>query len=251
MMGVEKVKYLSNWVFLLAVAFFLLQSSAIAQYSGNDQDTFKYGSKVWADDPDEGHALSPFYIGPEFAFIDRNDNGIIQPEDPVYIHIDPTVSKVSENDLRITRFDDFPPGSKVEAGDSDYGVEIKKFGTGRYPAAELRYFDVDGDKAYSINDPVYLDLNPGSVSAGDIRITGYPLLTGVNGYLAGTRVSDSEGDSDKPTSTLPGMLSFYNADGNINNGGWAIYSTADVIYIDTQYPFYSITPNDIRMSCMC
>src|SRR5512136_54789 len=133
MMGVEKVKYLSNWVFLLALAFFLPQSSAIAQDSGNDQDTFQYGSKVLSYDIDEGHALSPFYIGPEFAFVDLNNNGIIEPNEPVYIHIDPTVSKVSENDLRITPYGGFQAGSKVEGDDPDHGKEIKKFGTGRYP----------------------------------------------------------------------------------------------------------------------
>jgi hypothetical protein len=236
------MKYLSRWVFLLMAAFILLSSSAVSQ------DALKYGSKVLPHDIDEGQALSPFYIGPEFAFVDLNNNGIIEPEEPAYLHIDPAVSRVSENDVRITPFGDsaegifFSAGSKVKATDPDHGKELKKFGTGRFPAAELRYFDVNGDKAYSIEDPVYLDLNPGTVSAGDVRITGY------KEYAAGTRVSDSDQDSDKPTSTLPGMLSFYNTDGNINNGGWAIYSAADTIYVDTQYPFYSVTPNDIRMS---
>jgi hypothetical protein len=236
------MKYLSRWGFLLMAVFILLSSLTVAQ------DTFKYGSKVLSHDIDEGQALSPFYIGPEFAFVDLNNNGIIEPEEPVYIHIDPAVSRVSENDVRITRFGDvtevnlFSAGSKVKATDPDHGKELKKFGTGHFPAAELRYFDVDGDKGYSIEDPVYLDLNPGTVSEVDVRITGY------KEYAAGSRVRDSDQDSDKPTSTLPGMLSFYNADGNINNGGWAIYSAADTIYVDTQYPFYSVTPNDIRMS---
>lgn len=236
------MKYLSEWIFLLAMVFILLPSTAIAQDPTIIQDTLNYGSKVVPHDVDEGQALSPFYIGPEFAFVDLNNNGIIEPEEPVYIHIDPTVSRVSENDVRITRFGYYSPGSKVMATDPDHGKELKKFGAGRFPAAELRYFDVDGDKAYSIEDPVYLDLTPGFVSAGDVRITGY------KEYAAGSRVRDSDADSDKPTSTLPGMLSFYNTDGNINNGGWAIYSAADRIYVDTQYPFYSVTPNDIRMS---
>ena len=236
------MRYLSEWVLLLAMVFILLSSSAIAQDSTAIQESLNYGAKVAPQDIDEGQALSPFYIGPEFAFVDLNNNGIIEPEEPVYVHIDPTISRVSENDVRITPFGYFSPGSKVEATDPDHGKEIKKFGIGRFPAAELRYFDVDGDKAYSIQDPVYLDLNPGFVTAGDVRITGY------ESYAAGTRVRDSDQDSDKPTLTLPGMLSFYNTDGNINNGGWAIYSSDDRIYVDTQYPFYSVTPNDIRMS---
>lgn len=206
----------------------------------------EYGSKVMLGDPDEAKSLSPFYAGPEFAFIDLNDNGIFEPTDPVYININSADGVVSENDVRVTPFGDFPPGSQVRAVDPDHDKTLIRFGTYRYPAAELRFFDMDGDKSYSIIDPVYIDLNPGIVSAGDIRITGYP-LDGPMIYPPGSRVRDSDMDSDKPTSTLPGMLSFYNANGNINNGGWGIYDTGDVIYMDTQYPFNTITVNDIRL----
>ena len=44
------------------------------------------------------------------------------------------------------------------------------------------------------------------------------------------------------------LISDSDYDGNINNGGWAIYGTGDIIYMDTQFPFNSITVNDIRMS---
>jgi hypothetical protein len=226
----------SRLLSLLLMVLFFFSISAVAQ------DVFGYGSKVLPHEMDEGRALSPFYVGPEFAFVDLNNNGIIEPDEPVYIHVDPSVSQVSENDVRITPFGDFSAGSKVNAVDPDHGKALRKFGSGRFPAAEIRYFDVDGDKGYSIQDPVYLDLNPGIVSAGDVRITGY------KDNAAGSRVRDSDADSDKPTSTLPGMLCFYNADGNINNGGWAIYSAGDMIYIDTQNPFYEITPNDVRLS---
>ena len=101
---------------------------------------------------------------------------------------------------------------------------------------------MNGDKAYSIDDPVYLEFNHGFVTAGDVRIVGY------DNCSPGSRVRDSDPDSNKPTSTLPGMLCFYNADGDINNAGWAIYGAEDSIYLDTQYPFYTVTLNDIRMS---
>lgn len=231
----------------ILVAFVILYvfSPAIAQ---------DYGSKVMEPDTDdESRALSPFYSGPEFAFIDLNNNGVFEPGDPVYINIYPADSVVSENDVRVTPFGDpaaYLAGTQVKATDTDHDKVLIRFGTYRFPPAELRFFDMSGDKAYSLDDPVYLDLNPGKVTAGDIRITGYPPAGfGPQGTLvAGSRVYDADPDSDKPTLTLPGMLSFYNANGNINNGGWAIYDACDLIYIDTQYPFNAVTVNDIRMS---
>jgi hypothetical protein len=227
---------------LLAVLFLMLSYPGIAQ---------EYGSKVLAGDEDESRALSPFFSGPEFAFIDLNNNGLFEPADPVYINMNPADCIVSENDVRVTSFENaalFPAGSQVRAADPDHDKALIRFGTYRYPAAELRYFDMDGDKAYSLNDPVYLDLDPGKVTAGDIRITGY--LEPIPGFDmdAGTRVRDADPDSDKMTITLPGMLSFYNTNGDINNGGWAIYNTGDLVYMDTQYPFNTVTVNDIRLS---
>jgi hypothetical protein len=149
---------------------------------------------------------------------------------------------VSQNDVRLTPFGIFAAGSQVKPTDPDHDKQLIRFGASRYPVAELRYFDVDGGKVYSLEDPVYLDINPGTVGAGDIRITSY------KDYPAGSRVRDSDVDSDKPTMTLPGMLCFYNANGNVNNGGWGFYDEGDVVYMDTQYPFYQVTVNDIRMS---
>lgn len=227
------------------VALLLLTSAAMAQV---------YGSKVITGDglDDEDHALSPFYASPEFAFIDLDDNGLFEPKDPVYININAADGVVSENDVRITPFPPTPPvefeaGTQVRAYDSDHDKKLVRFGTYRYPAAELRYFDMDGDKSYSIIDPVYLDLNPGVITAGDIRITGYPLDSALI-YPPGSRVRDSDSDSDKPTSTLPGLFSFYNTDGNINNAGYAIYGSGDRIYLDAQFPFNVVTVNDIRLS---
>lgn len=201
-----------------------------------------YGSKVLPYESDESQSVSPFYAGPIVAFVDAGIVGVFDPGDPVYLNIDPNDNLVSENDVRLTPFRELPAGSQVRIGDPDHGYKLIRFGTSGFPAAELRYFDVDGDKAYSLEDPVYLDLNPGLVNAGDIRITSY--LT----YTAGGRVRDSEVDSDKNTIILPGMFSFYNANGNVNNGGWAIYDVGDRVYMDTQYPFYKVTINDIRMT---
>jgi len=229
--------HISNCRFaFLALIFFVLACSAAAQ------EQLTYGSKVLPHDVDEGKALSQFYIGPEFVFVDGNLKRLFDDGDPVYIHFDPSSSTIDENDVRITPLGIFAAGSQVRLTDVDHGNTFMRFGTDFIPAAELRYFDVDGDRAYSQNDPVYLDLGPGRITAGDIRITSY------RDYPAGSRVRNSDSDSDKPTSTLPGMLSFYNYNGNINNRGWGIYDEGDIVYIDTQFPFNEITVNDVRIS---
>jgi hypothetical protein len=202
-----------------------------------------FGSKVQLQDPDCSQSLSPFSPVPKFAFIDLNNDGIPQPNEPIYAHLDPDSSKVEENDVRLTPFGGYPVGSQVTATDSDYRKDLKVFGTLAYPRApEIRYFDVDGDGAYSLSDPVYLQFNPRSIGAGDLRITSYI------GYEAGSRVLNSDEDSGKPTTILPGTLSFFNANGNINNIGDAIYDRGDVIYLDTQSPFYTVTINDVRLT---
>jgi hypothetical protein len=43
------------------------------------------------------------------------------------------------------------------------------------------------------------------------------------------------------------MLNFYNANGNINNGGFAIYDAGDLIYLDIP-PYLTVTINDVRLS---
>jgi hypothetical protein len=223
-------------------ALLMLVLALVASSASWAQEEMQYGSKVMWNDIDESGALSPFYMGPEFAFWDGGIRGVFDPEDPVYINIDPTDDEVSENDVRLAPFGELPAGSQVAKADNDIGQPLTKFGTGTTPRAELRFMDVNGDRAYSLNDPIYLNVVPGEINSNDVRITNY------QGYSAGSRVADSDLDNGLSTSTLPGMLSFFNANGNINNGGYAIYDRGDVVYMDTQYPFYLVTINDVRMS---
>lgn len=225
---------------LLIMVSILLVSMTIAQDGSGS--ILRFGSKVQMYDADESKALSRFCIDPEFAFYDGNTRGLFEPEDPVYIHINPRDSTVDVNDVRLTQFGSFPAGSQVGITDPDVGYPLSHFGIGGFQRAEVRYFDVNGNKAYSLDNPVYLNFNPGIVTSGDIRLTGYM------GYEAGSRVRDSDLDSGKPTALLPGILDFYNANGNINSGGFAIYDANDLVYLDTQYPFLIVTINDIRLS---
>jgi hypothetical protein len=219
----------------------LVLALAATSASGNG-DQLHYGSKVMVNDMDESRALSPFYMGPEFAFWDGGIVGVFDREDVVYINIDPTSDVVSENDIRLTPFGDLPAGSQVAKADNDIGKPLTKFGTATTPRAELRFLDTGGDRAYNLDDPIYLNVVPGEINSNDVRITNY------KGYPAGSRVNDTDLDNGLKTSTLPGMLSFFNTNGNINNGGYAIYDRGDIVYMDTQFPFYVVTINDVRMS---
>jgi len=181
-------------------------------------------------------------MGPEFAFWDGGIVGVFDRDDVVYINIDPTDDVVSENDIRLTPFGDLPAGSQVAKADNDIGKPLTKFGTATTPRAELRFLDAGGDRAYNLEDPIYLNVVPGEINPNDVRITNY------KGFSAGSRVKDDDPDNGLKTSTLPGMLSFFNTNGNINNGGYAIYDRGDIVYMDTQYPFYVVTINDVRLS---
>lgn len=205
-------------------------------------DEMQYGSKVMWNDVDESGALSPFYMGPEFAFWDGGIVGVFDRNDVVYININPSDDVVSENDIRLTHFGGLPAGSQVAKADNDIGKQLTKFGTATAPRAELRFLDAAGDRAYNLEDPIYLNVVPGEINSNDVRITNY------KGFPAGSRVNDTDPDNGLKTSTLPGKLSFFNTNGNINNGGYAIYDKGDVVYMDTQYPFYVVTINDARMS---
>ncbi|UEC43608.1 MAG: conserved exported protein of unknown function [Methanothrix sp.] len=223
-----------------ALSILVLTMAATSAFGSVEQ--LHYGSKVKLNDVDEGRALSPFNLGPEFAFWDTGIVGVFDREDVVYINIDPRSDKVSENDIRLTPFGDLPAGSQVGKADNDIGKPLTKFGTGNVPRAELRFLDTGGDWAYNLDDPIYLNVVPGEINSNDVRITNY------KGFPAGSRVNDTDPDNGLKTQTLPGMLSFFNSNGNINNAGYAIYDRGDVVYLDTQQPFYVVTINDVRLS---
>lgn len=198
-------------------------------------DGFKYGSKVMANDLDESRALA--ILTPTFGYWDVSTTGLFDPGDTVYVDFNSNFM-VDENDLRLTPFGNLPAGTQVTKVDNDCGKTITKFIPPAYPS----YFDIHGDEAYSLDDPVYLDVCPSGINANDIRISGY------QGYAAGSRVKDSDSDNTMPTAILPGFLSFFNNNGNVNRLGTGVYDAGDVVYIDVQLPFGIITINDIRMS---
>lgn len=101
-----------------------------------------------------GLALSPFYVSPEFAFWDKNENERLDPDEVVYLNINPTDDVVSENDVRLTDFVNPPTtyhaGSQVSIGDFDLGRKLIKFGTAKNPGQSC------GILIWTIKDPTAL-----------------------------------------------------------------------------------------------
>ena len=213
------------------IALLLLFISALPSSA---DDELKYGSKVLWQDVDEAR---PLVALPPSTFNYVND-GVpgFGPGDPVYLHFPPPLL-VNGNDIRLTPFGSIPAGTQVKIGDPDFGNTLLPL------PATVVYFDVNGDVLYSLGDPVYLDVLPfGSISAGDIRITGYL------GYEAGSRVMDAQADNGKPTLAFPGDFRFFNVNGNLAPGSFAVYDYGDLVYIDTQWPFFVVTINDVRLT---
>ena len=218
--------------FLALVTLFIL-SPALSQ---PDQQPLiqTYGSKVMVGSQDESLALNDFRYY-EFAFWDDGISGH-DINDPVYLHFNPNYHIVSESDIRLTPFDNYVAGTKVLRTDIDNDKKLTRFAN-----AEPRYLESDGIDGYSLGDPIYLTIHPGTVNGNDIRLTSYL------GYAAGSKVTDADADRGMPTTTVPGSLSFCNADGNIDNMGQGIYGTGDSIYMDVP-PSNVVTVNDVRLS---
>jgi hypothetical protein len=192
------------------------------------------GSKVTAGSLDESLALNAFRYY-EFAFWDDGAPGY-DINDPVYLHFNSNYHIVIEGDTRITPFGNCAASTKVLRTDIDNGKKLTRLAN-----AEPRYLEHDGIDGYSLGDSIYLTIRPGTVSANDVRLTSYL------GYAAGSKVNDADADRGMPTSTVPGSLSFYNADGNVDNMGQGIYDTQDNIYMDVP-PSDVATVNDVRLS---
>ncbi len=224
---------------MLAAFVIIILPIAIAEPSG-------YGSKVKSNNADECRELFGFLAPnavPNFVIVQTNE---LWPEDAVYLSFSNGI--IRENDIRITRFGNHCPGSQVKSGDPDIGH------VSRAVNMLPRFYDADADGLYSLKDPIYLDgpNSPHVVSDGDIRLTGYM------DYSAGTFVI--EGDSDNGLLIGPtngwGTPMFYNANGDVDLSGMAIYGSGDKIYLDTTSPlfgslFYAVTVNDVRIFDNC
>jgi hypothetical protein len=250
-----------------------------------------YGTKVTAGDPDVGLPLSNFAAigGPGaiqanayVSYWDINANGLYDDQDVPYLQFGslnfPGLRFVRANNIRLTEWGSYPAGSYVKPSDTDMGQPLGvtpitlpnlPSSASTPPQVGFYYMDVSGGPGYDLGDPVYLKAlsptsTPPTAGTNDIRITANA------GFPAGSRVSLSDPDAGRTLTlfrivlvnpaggpTPAGIqfpiarLAFFNANGNTNQFGAAIYDDGDVVYFDVNpgtWPLNPIvSPNDIRL----
>jgi hypothetical protein len=191
--------------------------------------TYEFGSKVALGDSDVGNLL--YNTDPVFRYWDLGPAGYDQG-DIVYMHMRSTIcgdgcNLVSPNDIRITPFGALAAGTKVTANDND----INKPLSGESEEFEIMFTNLYGGPGYDFDDPVYLHVGSetgASTVTNDVRLNNI-----VNGFSAGTKVLDYDGDHNKPLVSLPPYaIRFFNANGNYMEGGKPLYDFADSVYLD-------------------
>jgi len=244
-----------------------------------------FGTKVNAGDPDVGLPLSAFSTIPaggsgtatpqSSVFLSYWDigstPGLYDDKDAVYLQFGSAPFGASRiiraNNIRLTGWDSYAPGSYVKATDSDIGQQLLPWNLATaFPAGAATGFgfmNLAGGAGYDLKDPIYLKAGSATganTGTNDIRITS------VAGFPAGSRISLSDPDAAKPltqfyvgglatppagpqfpaSAVVPvAQLAFFNANGN-TQGALPIYDEGDVVYFDIA-PFFIVSPNDVRL----
>jgi len=208
--------------------------------------TYEFGSKVALGDSDVGNLL--YNTEPEFRYWDLGPAGYDQG-DIVYMHLRSTTcgdgcNLVSPNDIRITPFSSLAAGTKVTANDNDINKPLSS------EDFHIMFTNLYGGPGYDFDDPVYLHVGPdtgASTVTNDIRLNNI-----VNGFSAGTKVLDYDGDHNKPLISLPPYaIRFFNANGNYDGVGKPLYDFADSVYLDFSMGSMDlgvVVVNDVRLS---
>lgn len=111
---------------------------------------YAFGTKVMPNDSDLGRLLKNMPNGTIIGVWDiGTDIGSYDAGDVVYIDTPPT-GIANINDIRLTSFGLYRPGSKVRPNHSDINVPLNPL------LAEMRFLNLNGSQSYDIYDPVYI-----------------------------------------------------------------------------------------------
>jgi hypothetical protein len=203
-----------------------------------------FGTKVLDGDIDMGRMLFRFEsIEPVFAYWDVGmTEGEFDPGDVIYLHVNDGMNATKAGDIRLTPYGYYLPGSRVATYDTDIDKRLAKFDRDW----DIVFADQFGSTGYDLFDPVYLHVsgNSSQIERLDLRLS-----NSANGP-AGSLVDGLDEDRGLSFTSLPGMIRFYNANGNIRSDGTPMYDLPDQLYLDLS-PRDSqgfVLVNDIRLT---
>jgi hypothetical protein len=230
---------------------------------------YGFGSKVKTIDMDEGHPLHMLCADLKYRDIGDEINKY-DLYDTVYLDTDGDEDEyVETNDIRITPFLVFTPGSKVKRTDPDINVALI-----RLTNWSIACLDLNGNQIFDLDDQLYLhNRDMGNETAlGDIRLTYWD-------HPSGSKIMRSDRDICQPVFDIMRIMGndddlvcirFYNANGNYmpqdsdkilhfpdDDFPKPIYDAHDQVYLDVISPdernrsipsIGHVHANDLRLS---
>ena len=195
--------------------------------------SYEFGSKVRNGDIDVNDQLSTFSPTMTVRYLNLGAPGL-DTNDVAYL-AQGTTTVVLPNDIRLTPFFGYPPGTRVRAIDPDAGL----------PTLVLpglwRYSNLYGVAGCDIEDPVYWS-NLAALTVADLR------LTKIQELNPGTWVKDSDVDFNNPLLTLDNASPMFH---DINGNGQ--YDDSDSVYLKVNRALPlpdEVSPGDLRLTAI-
>jgi hypothetical protein len=230
---------------------------------------YGFGSKVKIYDMDEGHPLHMLCADLKYRDIGDEINRY-DLYDTVYLDTDGDEDEYVEiNDIRITPFLAFAPGSKVKRTDPDINAALIRLNNW-----SIACLDLNRNQIFDLEDQLYLhNRDMGNKTAlGDIRVTSWD-------HPSGSKIKKSDHDISQPVFDIMEIMGsdddlvcirFYNANGNYmpqdsdkilhfpeDDFPKPVYDAPDQVYLDIISPdernrttpsIGHVDANDLRIS---
>jgi len=224
---------------VIGACLVLLLCASANAYSG----PFEFGSKVKSEDTDISRLVHGYTRMPQVWFWDANGNGFDRG-DFIYLHFNNSSQRTDIDDVRLTRYYDLMPGSKVRSIDEDFSRMLTFLSGWR-----IVFADSYSSAGYSLDDGVYIHMDAGHsgvVGQGDVRLTPF------SNIASGTIVCQGDLDAGRPVTTLVQTIRFYNENGDETISGVPIYDFPDDVYMDISLdnasPCGFVVVNNVRLS---
>lgn len=185
------------------------------------------GRIVEGDDEDVVHTLETSSAPDTWTFLDRDGNGILNEDEPVYLSQGSSQAQLL--DVRIANPPEGSSGSYVLSGDEDEDDTLTSLGGG------LAYYDENGDGTLTSTDTLYFDRsgsNSGVVSTLDVVLSGSD---------AGTLVSSDHDHQGNSLTSVTADVGYDDRDGD------GTFSKDDEVYLDVDQDGY-VNARDVHLT---